>query len=339
MRSVIIMIATMVGCSSGEPLGAPEVQPPVKDTTAPGLLAGISAQLTDGAQQKDTPPTPIEVFQGRFLGPGPTDYLDRLAKIDERMAELNTRSEESARTCTGNAATDWVHAGTLPTGETFGLKIQCLEELTADTSYLAFGIDGDYFYLSEQQKANGNAPTIGVYAKTKMDSSATEFWFIGGSGVSTDNGDNYVYMHLTADKTAGTNEIAVAGVGSGFGVGCGVQIRSDANYVYGKGIWASFGDPVATESVTDGTEEVASDASQNPTEDCSGSQNAEIEFCIQASDLAEADLSACADLSAFTLEKLTYANVVAKGAEDTDAIITTWVNVGTDFNETSSGSN
>lgn len=264
----------------GESLNVPQLEPPVARNTPSGLQ--VSAALT-GATSND----PMQVLKSRLFSPGPTDYKDRLQKIDERMAELDRRAKESERKCTKDPATIWNPPFKFPNGESFPMYFSCRENLS-EQSTLAFGKEGEYFYLAELQKSGGQGPAIAVLSRAKLDGSYTEAWQIVG-----DQSADYSVLAIKANDADGSLELSVGGNSSGLGVGCGIRFLAKGEAIIAEGVFASPNQP--------------------PGEDCTqtGTNTQNVSLCLSGSTLEAADASTCSGMS-YTMNKITQPSLVSQ---------------------------
>lgn len=285
---------------SGKEIGAPMVEPPVVRNTPAGLQSDTaSLRLTEL-------PTTIQTIKERLFTDGPTELKRRLAYIDERMGSLNARAKDSPRKCLDNASSEWMESPTMPNGEAFPMYFQCQEELNEENQ-LAFGFEGDYFYLLERTKnTEEGGEGIFVMAKAKRDGTSVEFWQITSvpeeEGVPGQNITAYTFTHAKADDATGLLEFVHAGNSSGSGVACGIHVQTSADNLWGAGIFAAPSNP--------------------PDEDCSGNETTSTEICVNAVSLEETDAADCSSVSTFSLTDMTYQSLEEEGGYATARAIT-----------------
>lgn len=245
--AITFMSTAFLGCgkkeNDGKSFDAPAVRPPVAAASPDGFGGSASLGLTSGSE--------LDEIKSRFYGAGPTDFLDRLAKIDSRIAEYETRSSsgDAPAKCLDEEAQLWNIQG-LPGVGKFPVYLQCLETMTTPSSGTALKVgigqkDGYWYIVELQNNATSNEPpTMGVLAKVKAD--GTEATVVQ---MSVETNYTTSIFHVYADQTNQVFELANAsnrtsrnGTGSGpnyTGVGCGVRLKANATLVYGEGIFAS----------------------------------------------------------------------------------------------------
>lgn len=294
LRLGVIGIVFLIGAcglfeeEEGESLNVPPLEPPVARNSPAGMSASASLTSSDD---------PIQIVKNRLFSPGPTDFKGRLAMIDQRMGELDRRAKESERKCTKEAPVLWSPPFTFPNGESFPMYFSCKEQLN-EFSSLAFGKEGEYFYLAELQKSGGQGPAIAVLSRAKLDGSYTEAWQIVG-----DTADDYSVLQIKANDADNSLELAAGGNSSGLGVGCGIRFLSKGSAILSSGI---FGSP------------------NNPTgETCTGTgtDRASVSLCLDAASLAATETSACSGMS-YTVGLISQTALVGKNYhEQTAAVI------------------
>ncbi len=306
-----------VGCNKdeekGDSLGLPAVKPPVEAATPNGIKSGVALLL-----QGDSP---LKTLASRIFSPGPTDVLDRLGKVDESLASMDSRAQESEKACISDTPVDWAAPSSLPTGTAFPLAFQCQESIEANgvaKIQMAFGIKDDYANLVQIQTRlteSASAPAVATLVKAKMDGSSTEAWItMQKFDLSpTASNDDYFWLAIKGDSNSKSFEMAVGGTGKGIGVDCGVQVKSDGSYVFAKGIFSSYG--------TIGGET------------CSGSVGESVELCVDASTLVEVDSAKCEALSTFSLPAITHLGMASTGKAASDAFIGATISGYTEFSE------
>jgi hypothetical protein len=290
----------------GRSLGMPKVEPPVERNVPKGMQ-GAAVGLLDGAE------SPLQTLKSRFFALGPTSIFERLSKIDERLTELNARSEgmSDVPACLDAEPKLWDQPAELPSSEAFPIYLQCQEQLSGQLK-LAFGAKDDFAYLVEIQNHDGSGmgPKVATLVRAKKDGSATEAWITMQyfDSSRTTAATDFFFLGLKADDASRGFEFSVGGSGPGIGVDCGVRVRSDGAHVYGAGIFASHGDRGVEDCSGGGT---GSSSSGSPA----------VELCVDATNLQNADGASCSSINSFTLPSLTYQGLSASGKATSDAFV------------------
>jgi hypothetical protein len=262
MRLELACIVLALGCATdgGKPdpltlhsgeITLPQVYPPVRAATPSQLIndaqyaAVTSGQSLDAltelgrARQGQAVINLATVVQERFYSGGPTAILRIVKELDDRVQGLDT--DPSAHECLTAAPVLWSYA--LPGGQSFTVKLQCLEELGAPGSpgagWVAFGFDqasaadagpaeageGNDFYLIEGQET-GMGGAYHVAGAT----GSVEAWI----SVADENAplNSQVIMQLVTDKPAGTLELALAGSAVGF---CSAHLKTSLDHLFVSG--------------------------------------------------------------------------------------------------------
>ncbi|MFW7377291.1 MAG: hypothetical protein ACOH5I_00610 [Oligoflexus sp.] len=275
--AALMLAALSIACGKedkkGKSIGAPLVEPPVTRNMPHGMK-GVALWLNQQANLNT--PTAVGAFKD-FLYPsnGFVGPLERLAIIDQRMASLNSRSEDSEKACISEAAKPYTLAANLPADVSIPLAFQCQESFGAmpgdpdSIAEMAFGIEGTRFSLMERQ-ANGNGDGIVVIATAPTDGTASENISLMYKHSTT----SFASMHIKAADGTGVEVTIGDNVASGVPLSCGAHLRANETHVY---VEASISSP-------SGCSEVES-------------------YCLTANDLSEADIAVCneANLSTFTL--------------------------------------
>ena len=207
---------------NGKSLGIPAIRPPVDAATPPGLGRVTAGGLNLTNCGNESGPL-IERIRARVFCPGPGDFRYRLGMIDSEMASLNKRAEESERACTKDAAKAWDPV--LPGGESFTMHFSCNEP--RGQLRVLFGSKDGYHYIAELQNPGGDnfgsssTPDMAVLAKVDNSGDKVELWQIIGAA------EGINYMKLSADRSQKTLEALFVGESKGYGVGCGVNLRSN----------------------------------------------------------------------------------------------------------------
>jgi hypothetical protein len=222
------------------PFNAPAVKPPVESQSPSGFKSLSFALASDPS---------LAAIKSRFYSDGPTDFLDRLGKVDERMAEFESRASGSdSGKCVAEEAKLW-DIKDIPGVGAFPMYFSCYDipsQSQGTTMSIYFGKKDGYWYLAELSKneSSNEPPTIGVLAK--VNEAGTETTVVQ---VSIENNFTTSLFHIYANETTKVFEMANAsnrtnsnGSGSGAnytGVGCGVRLKSNASLVYGTGKFTS----------------------------------------------------------------------------------------------------
>lgn len=239
-----LSIITLAACSkdraSGKGFGIPEVEPPVEAATPSALADAARAALYNRVHSipyRDitpmvSPEFDMSNFQDRLFGVGPTVIFEILASIDDRIAEINTRSADSSSDC---LTQDPVAYTVTPFGlneESFDMNLQCYDDLSDAgdaTNYLMFGKKDDSFSLLEAvgaaYKAIQVTPVTGETDKFEV----LAYMGVGYTNTPTWYDMSYAALSLKANSATNSVEIAFAGVGVGF---CGVHLKSDGSKIY-----------------------------------------------------------------------------------------------------------
>lgn len=259
MRFYIVCALILgLGCTaegeSDEPLRItlPRVYPPVREATPTELIANAQyavalpplGELGSARQRQAAGSADIDLgtaVRERFFSGGPTDLLRIVKDLDDRVLGLDT--DPSAHECL--TASPVSVSYTLPGGQTFGVKLQCLLEFPAGpvggAGWVAFGFDqaavavadagpveaseGNDFYLVE-----GQATGMGGAYHISGSTGSVQGWIAVADRAAPTN--SQVIMHLLTDKPADTLELALAGSGVGF---CSGHLKADADHLFVSG--------------------------------------------------------------------------------------------------------
>jgi hypothetical protein len=255
---VACAVSACSGSSSGGldiPDALPIVQAGLPSVFKAGSAASTSLMLSTRSTNIFDANSDIFEIQNRFFADGPTDFQYRIASVDDRLNEVESRGAA----CADEAAQEW----TVPVGAT-GLPLtsmyfQCYSEFTGPGSsgIVYFGKKDGYWYLAEFSlyesfelggAAGGTSqPTMAVLAKISEDSTSAEIYQLAVEKWDTDY--HAIILQILADKTAGTFELSTAssydgaipsGTSSMYtGLGCGVQMKTDGTNVYATGIFST----------------------------------------------------------------------------------------------------
>ena len=279
-----------------------KVKPPVEKNTPDGFLA--AALMQDDAHGLADPGGEIK---SRLYNGGPTDIMRLLDDIDSAMAGIEKRADGKVIPCLeGDAVTvqPSYDIGSSSWQLPLSMKLNCYENIEDQISRF-FGQDGDDWYLFEESHADGtSASGHAVHVSGDND---VDMWLRVGTA---DFDGSRVLAHLTSDESSG--EIEYTHTGNGVGFGCGLHMKSNADYIF--------------VTVTK-----AAESGEGISKDCAGSDGISSSFCLSAETLEEQDdTSACEDdgLDDFGIDTLTYTNTgiytdvvtafLAESAEDYD---------------------
>lgn len=273
------------------PFNAPAVKPPVENQSPAGFKATGLALSADSS---------LAEIKSRFYGDGPTDFIDRLTKVDARIAEFEGRaSSDDVGKCVSEEAKLW-DLKDIPGVGAFPMYFSCYDvpsQSQGTTMSIYFGKKDGYWYIAELSKnESGNEPpTIGVLAK--VNEAGTETTVVQLS-VET-NFTTSVFQVYANDTTKvfemanASNRTSTNGSGSGAnytGVGCGVRLKANSSFVYGSGKFSS--------------------------DNCSAAATT---VCAKVADLTSTSASDCtgAGLDSFTVMNLTAADLGTVSATGT----------------------
>lgn len=252
-------LLALVGCGGGAsstPIALPRVYPPVRANTPTSLIADPTYASDTGSgggavaksvhMLASDMPGAVSLgtaVQERLYTPGPTEILRIVSELDGRTGELDTRP--SKHPCLTSPPV--THTYTLPGGQTFTVKLQCMEHFSAGSSdgWIAFGFDdalapddagaaandggvlgtvggGDDFYLVEGM-SNGMGGAYRVNRTTEN----VEAWMAVADNTLTSG--SQVIMHMATDKAAGTLELALAGSAVGF---CSAHLKTGGGFIF-----------------------------------------------------------------------------------------------------------
>ncbi len=242
----------------------PRVYPPVRAATPTELInnpsfaampfrRGEDQQAFGMARQAQTAITLATAIQERFYSTGPTDLLRIVKALDDRVQGLDL--DLAAHPCL--AAPPVEHFYALPGGQTFRVRLQCLQRFGTpgmSTGWVGWGrarpigadagatrvpadastnaaedhldagsgaTDGSEFYLVEgQEGGNGGAYHIDQHGNV-------EGWIAVAEREIPAN--SQVIMHLFTNAAASTLELALAGSGVGF---CAAHLKTNPSLLF-----------------------------------------------------------------------------------------------------------
>jgi hypothetical protein len=210
-------------------LNLPLLSPPVKAATPAGLLSGSSLSLTLSSTD----------FQSRFFTEGPTAIFSILADIDSRIAGMNSRGSANKPACLSQAPVSYSIEAF---GETIPFYVQCYEQLgattdPADPKLVQFAVVDGVTYLYQAVGQSHAAAIVTPIAGTTAQYKVQVWMGVGYLNASSCgetgqfDGCSYGVIHIEANSSDQTFEMAVAGIGFGY---CGAQLKSDGTNIYAK---------------------------------------------------------------------------------------------------------
>jgi hypothetical protein len=313
---IVALFGVAAGCSKkkvapkGDPIGMGLLLTPIKASAPTGLASASAASSLTESDDFVAAGSEIAEIKSRFFSAGPTDFMYRLKKVDERLAEIDTRHKSGARKCVTEAPKEWAITGLPDSSNTLtgtaSFWFSCKEEITQSgggTLTVLFGRKDGFSYLAQIQKSGDEVnPTMFVLGKVDDASTKSEVWQVNLTKPSvTDTAKQHSsWMYILGDKTNSNFEMAVGGSGRlnddqsaeepFSGVGCGVRLKANATLVYGTGVFHDAG----TAGGNDATAQECGDA--------------EVTVCAGASDLSTKTAADCSAITTFstTVPKLTY---------------------------------
>jgi hypothetical protein len=243
----------------------PQVYPAVRAATPTALIASPSALWLPAQGELGTARQALEggislatAVQERFYSGGPTDLLRIVQELDGRMQGLQL--DAAQHPCL--SATAATNTYNLPSGQTFEVKLQCLQSFGSGSSagWVGFGIvahesadagasetaesasdaaldggaaaegdagagfaDHDFYLIEGQAGGNGGAYHIDGHGNV-------EAWIAVAERAIPAN--SQVIMHLKTAKAASTLELALAGAGVGF---CAAHLKTNPESLFVSG--------------------------------------------------------------------------------------------------------
>ncbi len=189
----------------------------------------------------------------RLFSPGPTDFMFRLNSVDDRLDSL----ADAILACESVTTTTFTPPA-IAAGFSFPMEFSCVQTIDATSLGVSdfkvyFGKSGGHWYIAEIQtnaqfsSSDGEPPTMAVLSKINENGEEMEVFQISVEYVSGIN--HATITHIKANKTDGIFELSSAssaygGLGSTqvitpganyTGLGCGIKMITDSNYVYGSG--------------------------------------------------------------------------------------------------------
>lgn len=252
----------------------PRVYPPVRAATPTALIAGTTYAAQPFRRGPDQPGfgtarqalgaiTLATAIQERFYSTGPTDLLRIVKAVDDRMQGLDLTV--AAHPCLGTPPVE--HTYLLPGGQTFQVKLQCLQHFGtpgANSGWVGFGRVRPA--SADAGVSAVGATSVSVDAGVAADAASgygdagasagdgSDFYLVegqeGGNGgayhidgqgnvegwiaVAERNipANSQVIMHLRTDNAAGTLELTLAGSAVGF---CAAHLKTDPSFLFVSG--------------------------------------------------------------------------------------------------------
>ena len=250
----LMVFSTLYSCAGAKSDGSGGSASLIPSSTAI-VKATLPAQLESSSVSglsvhTRTTDSNLQTLKDRIFSPGPVDFLFRLSKVDERLAEISACVEA----CASNPTTTYTPPS-IATGFSFPMEFSC--KVTIDASALGvsdyqvyFGKSGGYWYVADIQtnsafeSGDGEPPTLAVLSKIDEAGNTAEIYQISAEKVS---GTYYsTIMHIKADKNTGEFEVSTASSaenntqtispGANYsGVGCGVMMKTNGTLVYATG--------------------------------------------------------------------------------------------------------
>jgi hypothetical protein len=249
-KIIFLAFILMVSCSKKDSGSSSSSSSPVPSmvtiakASLPSTLESSSTFLTVDAN--------LTELKDRIFSPGPTDFLYRLKKVDDRLDSLADAIIE----CEGTSTSTYTPP-TIATGFSFPMKLACKQVIDSASQGVSdhkvyFGNDSGYWYIAELSTntdfdtatdSDAEPPTIGVLAKVSEAGDEMEVYQIS---VEKKSSTYYsTVTHIKANKTLGIFELSTASSadstqtispGANFsGVGCGVDMKTDGTHVYASG--------------------------------------------------------------------------------------------------------
>jgi hypothetical protein len=232
---------------SDTPIPLPQVYPPVRANTPTALIAdpAFAAPVSHSHQHQAMSGqiSLAQAVQERLYSPGPTAILRILHEIDGRVIGLDPRPSQHPCLTAPPVSTTYA----LPGGQTFTVKLQCLERFNDGAGWIAFGFDsalaapttdaatappdggalgadggGNSFYLIEGQDRG-----LGGAYRIDRTTENVEGWIAVADKEVPEN--SQAIMHLLTNKAAGTLEMAFGGAGVGF---CSAHLKTGAGFLF-----------------------------------------------------------------------------------------------------------
>ena len=251
MRGSLCLFTLLVaGCGShGSKIAVPELYPPVRASTPTALIGDpsygktstLSAPPPQGVGRVTEALNPGDIslgtaIQERLYIPGPTELLRIVKEVDDRVAGLDTDPEKHPCLTGTPVATSYA----LPNSQTFGVKLQCLEQFSDGSGWVGFGFDKP-FDASQAASADAGAPinTSDFYLVEGQSNGMGGAYRIDGQTGNVEGwlavadrnvpANSQVIAHLLTNKAAGTLELTLAGAAVGF---CSAHLKTDAGAIF-----------------------------------------------------------------------------------------------------------
>ena len=226
--------------------------PPVEAAT-PASLGGTANRIKHVPDAGGSALTAGDFTSRFFSGMGPTDIFEILALIDGHITEINEQSKSATATCVTQVP---VAYNLTPFGQTVPFYGNCVETFDdPNGGFVQYGQNENDTYIYVYGSVGVLAAklhALPAVAADSMDGSGAtqpgaeistnyvvEAWLTVGLNNAASCGNmtgfddcSYAAIHLLANSSTKTFEMAVAGINVGF---CGAQIQSDGTTVYGIG--------------------------------------------------------------------------------------------------------
>ena len=261
----------------------------------------LNSAVCTGNTTTDAPSCqwPVDIIKERFYSvSGPSSITNRPEKVDDRMKSLSNRNAETpgGRRCVGETAQLWTpDLAPVATGSAYYLS--CEEDMGA--LKLFFGLVNNMSYIVEIQNS-ATGLNGAVHSRTVADSNdptvakATHIWTIGSLYSDADYSS---WQEIYAEPNSNMIEVSFATNEQGnTGIGCGVNLKSSAEYVYVEGKFAD-----GNCGAVDVTKE-----------------------CADATTLTSVDLSLCSSINAFEHVTSLTAATAASGAPTAASLVNTY---------------
>lgn len=266
-----VLLVTLGSCGSGDTAGdnskpktpgdqgaltLPRVYPPVRSSTPTALIGDPTYASTTSVLPRaqmgmggmgggGMPPTLAMIVRERLYQPSPTELLRILHELDDRVAQLDPKP--SVHPCL--TSTPMARSYALPGGQSFEVKLQCLDRFADGSGWLALGFASALAAPPDGGAEDAGAPDGGALG---AEGGGNDFYLV--TGQATGNGGAYhidrrtgdvegwvavadsampansqVLMHFLTDRAAMTFELTFGGSGVGF---CGAHLQTGHDFLY-----------------------------------------------------------------------------------------------------------
>jgi hypothetical protein len=237
----------------------PRLYPPVRTATPTALIADPayaaptpdvkrSALRIDELGSVDL----ASAVQERIYSPGPTELLRIVSDLDGRT--MGVDANPASHPCLTSAPT--TETFTFPSGQTFTVKLQCLQRFGDGSGWIAFGFDEAAALPADAGAADGSDGGVADAGATPVNDASSElgaFYLVEGQdrgmggayrldratshvegwiavADSAAPGNSQVLMHLLAG--GGSLELAFGGSAVGF---CTAHLKTDSAHIFIEG--------------------------------------------------------------------------------------------------------